>query len=585
MFSLTPPNQERRLITALQQRQGLPTIQVIVMFNPQLVQVRGDNGLTSVHYAICLSPPEVVGYLTETWPQSLAIKEESGGCLPMHFAAEVSPIDVVKYIAEKWEPALQVKTNDGWLPLHVAAQSATQPLAVFQYLVQKYEAALDATSNRGHLPLHYAASKASAEVVQYLVQQRPQSLLVEDCDGDLPLHCAAEAAAQLPVIRCLVDKDKRALRERNVKGRLPLHVAAEHAPLEVVKFLVEQDRTALQSTDHEGFLPLHVAAKHSSYPLVKYLATEWSGALTAKNLQGQRPVDLAKQRDDDDSKAAVTNWLEGATRQEESKQEPAGSPVPVQEREPKQGADRRTVSVQESDVPVRGSEVRVVDDGIQVHGSSTKVPGRDTRIEEDEIDLRVWGSSNRADRPQVYVPAPSPADPHQHDRDRVRSVIELASLEPVAVSGEYVQSILTAKFIGEGFFGTVYKGRDPILGREFAIKSINTEILRGGSKQDLDEAMKTFKTEQEVRASTHCVELTCVRHMRYETHFVAYAGFVSLPTPQHCSAVRIHRPHRRRRHRRLPPRVRASRERVVGSFLQRRLGSDFNDGCKWRSTC
>lgn len=61
-----------------------------------------------------------------------------------------------------------------------------------------------------------------------------------------------------------------------------------------------------------------------------------------------------------------------------------------------------------------------------------------------------------------------------------------------------MESIKTQTFLGDGYVGTVYKGFDTILGHEFAIKSINMEILRMGTHQELEVAVKTFKTEQEV---------------------------------------------------------------------------------------
>jgi ankyrin repeat protein len=506
MFGLTSSNQDLSLIAAIQQRQGLPSIQVIVMFHPPLLQVRGDKGLLPVHYAICLSPPEVVGFLTEQWPQCLAAKDDNGW-LALHFAAEVSPIEVVQYLTEKWEPALQVKNNAGALPLHVAALNAS--IGVVQYLVGKYDAALDVTTNDGHLPLHFAVNKAPAEVVQYLVERRPQSLLVEDGGGDLPLHCAAEAAAQLAVVRCLVDRGKRALREKNAKGQLPLHIAAEHSPLEVVKFLVEQDRNALQAKDYGGLLPMHVAAQHASYPIVKFLAGEHLGALTTKSRTGQLPLDVARQRDD----KAAANWLEGATRQQQQQG------ATRQQQQTDASSRSRRAAVQEGNLRVQAGNAVVRDDGIRVRGgearvsgggSNDRVPGRVVKEEEEEIDLRDWGTGSGPYVPNQESAVPASTDPHQQDRDRVRKVIELASLEPVAVSGAYVQSILTDKFLGDGFFGTVFKGKDPILGREFAIKSINTEILRGGSKQDLEDAMKTFKTEQEVRTNPQVPESSCL---------------------------------------------------------------------------
>lgn len=71
----------------------------------------------------------------------------------------------------------------------------------------------------------------------------------------------------------------------------------------------------------------------------------------------------------------------------------------------------------------------------------------------------------------------------------------------VIVTEEYVKSILTDKQLGSGFFGTVYLGYDRELQQQFAVKTINPEILSAGaSSPDIIQKVKdTFHNEQEVR--------------------------------------------------------------------------------------
>jgi ankyrin repeat protein len=522
------------LIKAIRGRQDPMLIEFTAAINSGQVRACDNNGRLPLHHAACCSPVAVVTYLADQHPPGLAHKD-SNGWLPMHMAAECAPLGVVQFFVQRYDAALQAKTNDGWLPLHVAARNA--PLPVVQYLADRYDAALDVTTNHGHLPLHLAVNHAPVEVVQFLVEARPQSLRVEDSDGDTPLHCAAEGAP-LSVVRCLVEncEGRDVLHERNAKGQVPLHIAAERSPLEVVKFLVEQDRNALQAEDYGGLLPMHVAAQHASYPIVKFLAGEYLGALTTKSRTGQLPLDVARQRDD----KAAANWLEGATRQQQQQD------ATRQQQQTDASSRSRRAAVQEGNLRVQAGNAVVRDDGIRVRGSEARVsggggggsndrvPGRVVKEEEEEIDLRDWGTGSGPYVPNQESAVPASTDPHQQDRERVRKVIELASLEPVAVSGAYVQSILTDKFLGDGFFGTVFKGKDPILGREFAIKSINTEILRGGSKQDLEDAMKTFKTEQEVRANPQS-RAACIYGEASRMQFCRLCLASDTRTLPHCS--------------------------------------------------
>lgn len=564
-------------------------IQIYAGGYPPQMGVCDSNGLLPLHHAACVSPVEVVRFLADSHPSGLTHRDNSGW-LPMHHAAGYGSVDVVQYFAQRYEPALQAKTNDGWLPLHVAAQFA--PLMVVQCLASKYDAALDVTTNHGHLPLHCAVNHAPVEVVQFLVEQRPQSLLVEDSDGDTPLHCAAEGAA-LPVVRCLVEGDgeKATLFERNLNGRVPLHIAAERSPLEVVKFLVEQDDRGdtLKSKDNQGLLPMHLAAEFAPYPVVKFLAVECPGALTVKSATGLRPVDLARQREDN---KGIATWLEGATRQQEEQEEGSGG-------NSSRGASdsRKTIDDKERDIDVLGgSGSGKVDSGnvSDSDRSSVRVSYTSDNSDDEERDIavRVVDSGVRGRDPPTSSatdPVPVPVtDPHHRDRDRVRRVMEHSSLEPVAVSCAYVQSVLTGSFLGEGFFGTVFKGEDPILGCEFAIKSINTEILRGGSKQDLEDAMKTFKTEQEVRAShkvASIVSVTRISNLNCRI-FRRCLASVTRTLPRCLRTPTLPR--------KAPPAATisctssqrkdrwklSSKTTWVGAALAR-----FKGACRWRSTC
>jgi serine/threonine protein kinase len=87
------------------------------------------------------------------------------------------------------------------------------------------------------------------------------------------------------------------------------------------------------------------------------------------------------------------------------------------------------------------------------------------------------------------------------DRCSVLAVL-VGKNENSAVSPSYVKSIRTEKIIGNGFFGTVYRGNDIALKRSFAIKALNTDLLLGGHSADAQKAKEAFLTELKVRKRT-----------------------------------------------------------------------------------
>jgi hypothetical protein len=257
------------------------------------------------------------------------------------------------------------------------------------------------------------------------------------------LQVALQEKKPIHVIQSIVKSFPESIKRPDLGGLLPLHYAARlNASPEVVLLLACAHPEALEMADYQGWLPLHYAArKGKSEEVVRMLVEACPRTLFAKENSGKLPADVVRQK-----KSAVATFLRKAM------------------------IDAERMPAQELTVSVIATPT--------------------------EIDL------------DDYVPAgggtPAPAVPPSHnhgpDRDRVRRAVEHPRHEPPAlVSVAYVESIQTQTFLGDGFFGTVYKGSDPVLGREFAIKSINTEILRGGTKQELEDAMRTFKTEQVVR--------------------------------------------------------------------------------------
>ena len=69
---------------------------------------------------------------------------------------------------------------------------------------------------------------------------------------------------------------------------------------------------------------------------------------------------------------------------------------------------------------------------------------------------------------------------------------------PLELCEEYIDHFDTRMKLGSGFFGEVFLARDKNLNRDFALKIINSELLRTGHDKNLHHARRTFVTEIEV---------------------------------------------------------------------------------------
>jgi ankyrin repeat protein len=518
----------QRLITALTEKRAPSVIQAIVRSNPPLLREKDPDGWLPLHHAVfreapvevvqCLvdgfekalqestdkgwhplsiaarhnAPLEVVHFLVSKRPQLL--REASRGFLPLHRAAGFGSLEVVRCLVGGWEQALHERSCDGKLPVDMAleynkehpnvaawlraatdgrwvehclpAASAVEtgdwlrlykalkekrPLAEIQAIVRTNPSLLRSQNSNGRLPLHDAVYiQSSEEIVKYLVDGWEQAVQVKDEKGWLPLHLAADNMAQLTVLQCLVRKWERALQE-SVNGWLPLHLAVRNeAPVQTIQYLLDTYESALQQKTSDGWLPLHLAARYEvPVEVVKLLVHKYPDALQERRGGNWLPLHLAAQFR---SVPVVECLLEGWEQAlwEETK---------------------------EGELPVHLARSR-----------NEKHP---------EVVSFLEAATQARLENRLPATAPTACDPHGQDRDRLRNAIEYSSHAPARVSGAYVTSILTDTILGDGFFGTVFKGVDAALPQEFAIKSIKNETLQG-SKEDIEKAMKTFKTEQEV---------------------------------------------------------------------------------------
>jgi ankyrin repeat protein len=296
-----------------------------------------------------------------------AVRVQSAhGWLPIHFAVQKHPeyvtvvsqaLDVAKVLVREYPESVWETTNDGLLPLHVAAGEGCSPRAqshseysqrdllaaqrrdfeLVQFLVRQAPASVRRFSKEGMLPVHCAVAIGSSmdaiqfllsehdrdsaeewpttkqgrsvlhlavsrdtpwmELVKHLVEQRANLVLRADRTGGLPVHDAARSHVPLEILQYLVERAPQALGQANGACSLPLHVCLNQvAPSsEKVRYLVEQHRPALEVADASGSLPLHVALAYGTAPLdlVAFLVDQHLPSLRRRNGKGLLPLHVA----------------------------------------------------------------------------------------------------------------------------------------------------------------------------------------------------------------------------------------------------------------------------------------------------
>jgi Ankyrin repeats (3 copies) len=178
---------------------------------PPALRARDADGRLPLHRCVTCASSRLdeVQFVGRAFSGAFGEKD-ANGWLPLHHAAAHTSAGVVRYLADEWMQGLLEPTNDGRLPLHVAAQHIASRLGVILVLAHAEPRALQIQSGDGSLPLHLAAASPSGEspkevvaTIERLAHGWPQALDVCDGRGMRPVHVAASSNAPLDAIYVL----------------------------------------------------------------------------------------------------------------------------------------------------------------------------------------------------------------------------------------------------------------------------------------------------------------------------------------------------------------------------------------------
>ena len=228
----------------------------------------------------------------------------------------------------------------------------------------------------------------------------------------------------------------------------------------MIDLLVRQHPDAIKKKNKKGILPLHLACarKGQSLKVIQLVVQRQPKLISERAHNGKTPLDYAKHHaGDSGTDPKIVEWLEAVASGQINL---ANLPPALPKLYPGHG-EKETHGP--NPLPVTVVDTTVVDKDIaKVHAAAAN---------NEEIT---------------------------RDRKSVLAVL-VGQNEMAAVSLSFVESTRTEEVIGRGVFGTVYKGTDIALNRNFAIKAINTDLLRSGHSADVQEAKEAFLAELKVR--------------------------------------------------------------------------------------
>lgn len=208
------------------------------------VNVRGQNGMTPLHYAAKKHNEDIANALIKAGAD-INIKDQDGRT-PLHWAA----IERNKGVANALIKAgadVNAKDDYGRIPLHWAVNAGS--IEVTQILLET-KVNVNAQDKNGKAPLHLAAKENHAELVKVLLSNRAD-ISVKDHRGDTPFNLTTNEE-----IKALLRN--AALLEAVKSGNISevKHLVSEGADVNVVE---------------DFFTPLYWAAENKHFSIVEVL--------------------------------------------------------------------------------------------------------------------------------------------------------------------------------------------------------------------------------------------------------------------------------------------------------------------------
>ena len=194
--------------------------------------------------------------------------------------------NAIKVLKDNDITYMNAPDNDGWTPLHRAAQEGHTE--VIEALIDA-GAKVNAQDNNGITPLHRAAIYGQTEVIEALITAGAKVNAQDNVCGRTPLHRTA-IFGHTEIARALIAAGADVDAPNNY-GSTPLHRAAQEGHTKVILALIDAG-AEVNAQDNYGGTPLHRAAFYGHTTIVQALI-DAGAEVDAKDNRRRTPLHWA----------------------------------------------------------------------------------------------------------------------------------------------------------------------------------------------------------------------------------------------------------------------------------------------------
>ncbi len=213
----------------------------------------------------------------------------------IHTLVTIGRLDAIESILSKQPELVNAKSEDGYMPLHLAAAISDNEEAV-KLLIAKGADVNAKEDTFGATPLHMVFNILGndKDIVKILVDHGANVNAKMDDGGVTPLHMAADNGLK-DIIEFLISKGVDINGTDNIGGTALHHLAQEDQEdnVEMIEFLLSKGANINAKDYTTGGTPLHYAALNGYKNMVEFLIANGADAFS-KALEEATPLMLAE---------------------------------------------------------------------------------------------------------------------------------------------------------------------------------------------------------------------------------------------------------------------------------------------------